>query len=268
MTQFQKITRNCAIGIAAFIIMVIINSLGLALNVFSGVLGLRTSDEYELERVNIESGTITNLSIDLASTKLELVTSDEFKIETNNSKIKVVEQNNKLEIKEKQNFINNSFKSNKLVVYLPNEVVLDVLSIDSGAGEILIENLSVNKLDLDIGAGNVNIDKLTVNNSSDISGGTGSLAIKDGKINNLNLEVGVGSTDINLVLTGYNEIEAGVGKLNLNLLDSIDNYKINLEKGIGAIKLNDANVNNNTYGTGNNTIKVEAGIGSIEITTK
>ena len=88
-------------------------------------------------------------------------------------------------------------------------------------------------------------------------------------VNNLNLNVGVGNCNISAILKGNSVIEAGVGQLNIDLLDSIDNYKIKLTKGIGDITINDTKItDNNTFGNGNKNISLVGGIGPISITSK
>lgn len=88
-------------------------------------------------------------------------------------------------------------------------------------------------------------------------------------ISNLSLVVGVGNCNISASLKNNNVIEAGVGQLNIELLDNIDDYKIKLTKGIGDITINNLKItDNNTFGNGNKNISLTGGIGPISITSK
>lgn len=268
MSIGQKIIKHFAFALAVFLIVTIISTILLALNAFSDVLGLKTDDKIKnMKSIVLQSTFVTNIEIDLVASELEFINGDTFKIETNNNKIKVQEQNGKIEIQEKRNIFVSTIKDSKLRITLPRDMELTEISIDSGAGKISAETINVSKFELDIGAGSVEIENLNVLTSADISGGTGSLLISNGSINNLELEVGVGTCEINSFLTGNNNIEAGVGKLDVNLLASLESYSIRLEKGIGSIKLNKENVTNSNYGSGSNNLNIEAGIGNIEITT-
>ena len=80
--------------------------------------------------------------------------------------------------------------------------------------------------------------------------------------------MGVGNLIINSTLTGNNMIDAGVGKLDINLQNKKENYTFKVSKGIGSIKLNNDEIKDNeTVGNGINIIDINGGIGSINILT-
>lgn len=265
MTTGQKCIKYCAIGIATSLAFGIISSLFAGLVLFADVLGLKINDD-KIEEVKIVDTTFDNLDIDLASTKLEIQVGHNFKVETNSEYIDTNVKNNTLQVKEKSKIFSN-FKGKKVIIYIPENFKLNNVSIDSGAGNLNIEDLTSETLSLDIGAGNVDVSGLNVLSKAKISGGAGSIIMNDVNINNIDLEVGVGRCQISGIFNGNNDIESGVGQLDLNLLNSLDDYKLYLEKGIGNIKLNNEKITNSTIGNGVNTINIEAGIGNIHITT-
>ncbi len=55
---------------------------------------------------------------------------------------------------------------------------------------------------------------------------------------NLDLDMGVGKVELEAKLTGKMRLTRGVGKLEMELVGSADDYKIRMDKGIGAITLN------------------------------
>ena len=78
--------------------------------------------------------------------------------------------------------------------------------------------------------------------------------------------MGVGETNINALLTGKSDIDAGIGNLNIMLNGSKEDYKINTEKGIGTVRIDGDSISNNqTFGNGDNLIKIDGGIGNISI---
>ena len=86
--------------------------------------------------------------------------------------------------------------------------------------------------------------------------------------NNLNFDIGVGTTEITTRITGTSEINTGVGKLELNLIGSINDYELTIDKGVGSIKLNNESLKDKSVvGTGNNYLLIEGGIGLTSITT-
>ena len=78
--------------------------------------------------------------------------------------------------------------------------------------------------------------------------------------------MGVGKLTLESSITGHNDIDAGIGELNLNLIGSSSDYKIKVNKGIGTSTLNGETIKNDTYyGEGYNIINIDGGIGTISI---
>ena len=77
--------------------------------------------------------------------------------------------------------------------------------------------------------------------------------------------MGVGKVTINAKLTGSTDIDAGVGELNINISEKLENYKLKIDKGIGIIRINNEEVSSNTFGSGINLIEIDGGVGSINI---
>ena len=83
------------------------------------------------------------------------------------------------------------------------------------------------------------------------------------------MNIGVGKVSLVSKLTGNNKIDSGVGKMNLYLIGTLDDYKISIDKGIGTAKIDGENVkDDSTYGTGINSLDIDGGIGSIDIEFK
>ena len=100
----------------------------------------------------------------------------------------------------------------------------------------------------------------------DIAGGAGKMDILSSSFNNLDLKLGVGEFNLSGVLTGNNEIESGIGNVNINLTNGLDSYRIRTEKGVGMIKIGEKEMSNNEiYGSGITNINIEGGIGNISI---
>lgn len=270
MTSAQRIIKYLALGFAIFLIITIFSSIMFGLSAVSNVFDDNSSDILEdLKDLNINGNDISVLDIDISAANLMIKTGEALKVETNNKYINYKLDGNKLTIKEKKH--NWFFKKNKsdLVVYIPENFMFDGVSIDTGAGKIEVEEINTRILDIDFGAGKANINNLVVESRAEIDGGAGEISILNGSINNLDLDVGVGKFTLNSKLTGSTKIDAGVGELNMNILGSIEDYEIRVDKGIGSAKLNNQDMKNERiYGTGINSIDIDGGVGSINITTK
>lgn len=272
----QRIIKYLALALAIFIIVSIVSAVLLSFNIFSDFLGL-TKGRYTDELTNtinssdritkdFESSKIENIKIELAYSILTINEGDSLKIETNSNKIESKQNGNSLKIKEREPNIFETSEERKIIITLPKDITFNNIEIETGAGEIQIEKLTAKNLNLEIGAGKVTIQDLQITQKAKIEGGAGKVEINAGKMANLDLDMGVGSFKLASELSGNNKINAGIGKLELNLTDGIDDYTIRAEKGVGSIKIGEKEISSNAeYGTGKTKIKIDGGIGSIEV---
>ena len=273
MTTAQKIIKYVANAFAIFLIVTIISAI---INGVFGIFGfidnVNSKNNQILDEIitisdNLEE--ITTLKLDVIGTNLEIKDGEKFEVKTNNSNIKYSNQSGNVKIEEKGTKIwNYSKNSNSILsIYIPRDMKqISEIKMNMGAGMVTIENLNAENLSFDLGAGNVNIDNLTVNNKAKINGGAGNIDINYGKIANLNCDLGVGKTSIKADITGNSKIDTGIGELNLYLTLAKENYSLDVSKGIGEIKIGGSSVSDNTtIGNGKNNIKIDGGIGKIDI---
>lgn len=274
MTTAQKVIKYIALALAAFIIINIISAILFGLSLIGGIFGLTNNEDIlettsqEMDIVNIENLELSKLDIDLKYSNLIIRTGNRLKVETNNENIKFKENKNQLKLEEKDYKLFSKKSETKVILYIPEDIIFDKVKIEAGAGKLYIQKLKTKELSFSIGAGQTSIENLIVTDKAKIEGGAGNVDILSGTINDLKLDVGVGKFTIQAKLTGDNKINAGIGELNINLMDNIENYTIKAQKGIGTIRLdNQITYNNVKYGDGQNNIDIDGGIGSIYINT-
>lgn len=276
MKTTQRIIKYFAILLAILIIISIVSAILFGLNIFSGILGLTKENISNKENSEIltsvetekyfENRQINNMKIELYYANLIIEVGNNFHVQTNTNNIEYKQSNNQLVVKEKNANLFNSNNQRTITITIPVDTVLDTVSIEAGAGEIQIEKMATKNLDLEIGAGTVNITDLQVTQKAKIEGGAGRLEMLSGEIANLDLEMGIGDLMLATSLSGNNKIDAGIGKLELTLTDGLDNYVIRANKGIGFIKIDGNEINNNVeYGNGKTHLKINGGMGSIEV---
>ena len=281
MTTIQRIIKYCAIACAIFIIVSIVSSILFGLNTFSEILGV-TRQERKPETSNnithsevgknekvekeFDNTQIAKLKIDVEYATLTIQQGDKFKVASNTSNIETKQTADQLAIREKNVNLFTTNSPRRIIVTVPRNTILDTIKIEAGAGEIHIEKLECKNMDLDIGAGKTTIQDLNVTQKAKIQGGAGKVEILSGEIANLDLDMGVGTFKLVSSLLGDNKINAGVGKLEIVLKNGIEKYTIKASKGIGSITVDGKEVADGAiYGKGENTIKVEGGIGNITI---
>lgn len=264
MNGIQKVIKIFAICLAVFIIANIV------MLIFTG-LSFVTHFEADANNTPVkefsqEYENINQLEIDLVSSNIEIRSGDRLKVESvAKNELAIKQINGKLTIEENKKWFMNSNLSGDIIVYIPETIKLKELVLDTGAGEIKIENIQADQLELDQGAGILKIINSKFN-KTDIDGGAGKIAVISSELNNLDLDCGAGKVELQGNVTGDSKISAGIGQIDISLLGEEEEYQITAEKGIGSIKINNKEcTSNTTYGMGNNKLQIDGGIGAIYI---
>ena len=273
MTTTQKIIKYLAIAFALFLVISIFSIIfGLSREIISSINSDK-KDSKLLEEYTTISNNVNNIEsfkIDISNDDIEIKEGEKFEVKTNDPDVKFYHENSKVKIKTDKTFswhLSNSSRGT-IIIYLPNEFNITELDLNLGAGKIDIDKIFVETLLMDLGAGTMTAKEINVYEKATINGGAGNINIYSGTINNLNLKLGAGNASIQSDLTGSNTLTTGVGKLNLGLSRSKDNYKFDISKGLGNIILNDFDVSEDILiGDGETKIKISGAIGNIIINT-
>ena len=273
MTTTQKIIKYLAIAFALFLVISIFSIIfGLSCEIISSINSDK-KDSKLLEEYTTISNNVNNIEsfkIDISNDDIEIKEGEKFEVKTNDPDVKFYHENSKVKIKTDKTFswhLSNSSRGT-IIIYLPNEFNITELDLNLGAGKIDIDKIFVETLLMDLGAGTMTAKEINVYEKATINGGAGNINIYSGTINNLNLKLGAGNASIESDLTGSNTLTTGVGKLNLGLSRSKDNYKFDISKGLGNIILNDFDVSEDILiGDGETKIKISGAVGNIIINT-
>ena len=273
MTTTQKIIKYLAIAFALFLVISIFSIIfGLSREIISSINSDK-KDSKLLEEYTTISNNVNNIEsfkIDISNDNIEIKEGEKFEVKTNDPDVKFYHENSKVKIKTDKTFswhLSNSSRGT-IIIYLPNEFNISELDLNLGAGKIDIDKIFVETLLMDLGAGTMTAKEINVYEKATINGGAGNINIYSGTINNLNLKLDAGNASIQSDLTGSNTLTTGVGKLNLGLSRSKDNYKFDISKGLGNIILNDFDVSEDILiGDGETKIKISGAVGNIIINT-
>ena len=273
MTTTQKIIKYLAIAFALFLVISIFSIIfGLGREIISSINSDK-KDSKLLEEYTTISNNVNNIEsfkIDISNDDIEIKEGEKFEVKTNDPDVKFYHENSKVKIKTDKTFswhLSNSSRGT-IIIYLPNEFNITELDLNLGAGKIDIDKIFVETLLMDLGAGTMTAKEINVYEKATINGGAGNINIYSGTINNLNLKLGAGNASIQSDLTGSNTLTTGVGKLNLGVSRSKDNYKFDISKGLGNIILNDFDVSEDILiGDGETKIKISGAVGNIIINT-
>lgn len=274
MTTAQKVIKHLAIAFAIFLIV----------SIFSGIIGtIEIIGEFFTEddavgdmKTYSVSGDIHDLNIMINGADLRIKKGDKLSVESNLNGLSVEENNGCLTVKDTTKAHishwgtgNVSYKDAALIIYVPDGTVFGNVDIFTGAGKFTVHSLSAERIDLELGAGDAAIGTLVATGSANIEGGAGRVTVNNGALNDLNIEMGVGELNLTSALSGKSNLEMGVGKSNITLIGDRKDYGINVEKGLGSIKVDGKNVSDfGSNGDGENEVEIHGGVGSINISFK
>lgn len=274
MSTGQQVIKVLAIIFAIFIIVNVVGGVIFGISLFAEItmIGEQRTDKITTKEFSqIYENKVDTIKVETAVSKLTIQKGTRLKVEGSNlpSKFTSKVSGTTLTVKEEGNkkWLNENVTS-EIIITIPEGKTLTKLEIDSGVGTNHIQDLTVETLELDCGVGTMQINNVTVLSKTKINGGAGRTVVEDCEFEKLNLDSGVGEMVISADLTGNSKIDSGVGRLSLNLLRSEKDYTIKTQSGLGRMTLNGKKcTDNGIYGSGNEEIKIDGGVGVIEITT-
>ncbi|MGB4660268.1 MAG: DUF4097 family beta strand repeat-containing protein [Mobilitalea sp.] len=281
MSSLQRVIKYCAIAFAIILCVGIISSIaGAGAMVVSFISGDRIdSNDKDLKDFSDTFVGVQSLDIDNSTGTLYIKVGDTFKVEaedvTSDFEAKV-DSNGKLVISEKQSetqffFFNFNLggidsANSKITVYLPEDFIAEEAKIDTGAGTVNIEGLNAEDLIISAGAGNISGVNMT-SQEVKIDGGVGSVDFENIIFEDTDLDCGVGNIKLQGILTGDNKIDCGVGEVELNLIGNEADYELDIDSGVGKIRVNGSQVSDEDMINSGapNSIRVDGGVGNVNI---
>lgn len=275
MRNAQKLIKAFALVLATLIIVGIFTAIIGGVSFLAAVTGAEiggwVSDNVPWTSENYESQVVRELDMNVKATsvKIRLVDDGEpVRVETNNEYVTtwIDMDGRRLNVVEKSHGLFGWGGKGEVIVYVRKNVSFEKVKLEVGAGELDIEKLDARVLDLDLGAGRTEIRALKVSERATIDGGAGYLAIEQAEMQNAHLELGVGKAEIEAKLRGESKIDSGVGKVELKLVGREQDYRVEVDKGLGSIELNGEKLGDGSvWGTGKNRVDIDSGVGAVEI---
>lgn len=290
MNSFQRIIKYCAIALAIVLAIGIISAI---VNLVLGLVNLSSGrafqgniftfhHRYEAEEVKTIDFTDTftdvrSLNIDNSTGELKIKVGDTFKVEAENvlEGFKArVNGNGELTINDNDSgisFFSFHFRginnpNSKITVYLPEGFVAEEARISTGAGTVTIDELNAEYLSISAGAGNIKGSNLTADKVK-LEGGVGQVTLDEVDFNDADFDCGVGNLNIQGVLTGDSKCECGVGEVRMELNGDVNDYDLDVESGIGTVRVNGSRISEDYEGNNSaeNSIEIDGGVGNVTI---
>lgn len=198
------------------------------------------------------------LYIELNNSDLSIIRGEKLNIDYNKKDIDITINDKKVYISEKNN------QSSNIEIAIPNDFTFNQLSIKTNKGNINLSSIVCEFFSVSSESGNISIDNFNITNKTDLAINSSNMNIKDSIMHNVDVFIEDGSLTYDGILDGKNEINTSSGTLNFNLDDKLDNYQIIILDNNKNIKVNNKNINNESYTKGNKIIKIN-GKGKIDI---
>lgn len=266
MTTTQKIIKYVAIALAISIIASIcaffVHTFSILSNIFDTEDILLTEN-----KMFVVENDISNIDIDLSVSNLIIEESSTgFRVETNNKNVSVKETNDTLNIKDNTKKNINVKSKSEVILYIPKGSEFKSFKLSSAVGRIKVDKVNADNIVFELGVGQTDIDNIIASKSVNIDSGVGEVSISSGTINDLDLNSGVGEVNITASILGNSSVESGIGSLNINLAGEKEEYKFDIEKGVGNVIIDGETVHSDeVYGNGENTISIDSGIGEVKV---
>ena len=272
MNTFQKVIKYLAIAFAIFLTIGILTGI---VSIVSGVFGVFSWEEENRMDFSMDYSGIEQLDIKHKVGTLNIKNGSGFRVEatnvTDDFKAEVV--NKTLVIEEPDSmrkFLGLDFgisnKKSIITVYVPEEFIADRIKIESGVGEVNIENLSTERLIIKAGVGDLYGKSITAKRV-DADGGVGNMKLVDVKFTDVDFDSGVGNVDIEGVILGKSDFSCGVGSVNVRIQGAREDYAIRVDTGLGRVSVNGNKVSRdyNDTNRADNSIRISGGIGDVDI---
>lgn len=209
---------------------------------------------------------IHSLEIHVSAADLTIEYGNKFSVESNLKYLTVTEKGGVLKIIERAK-PGLKYTDPTLTLCIPKDGVFQEIDITTGAAKLTSVPLSADSIRLKLGAGKVQFEGLNAFSESSIEGGAGEIVVKSGTLKDLDVTLGVGSLEMTVALQGENELKCGVGGTKLTLIGSMEDYKLDVSKGLGSVVIDGEEVSDSaTSGNGQCRVKIDGGIGSVNVT--
>lgn len=280
MSSFQKTIKYIAIAFAVFLAVAIISGIGNAVfaivSAITGGLdsGSRGNDTTDFQQNFTE---VRSLDIENSTGKLIIKSGETFRVEAENVSTDFtakMKSNGTLYVSDENKnfeflwFHINGFNSpnSKITVYLPDNFVADEAKISTGAGTVSVEGLHADYLYISAGAGNISGSNITAEEAK-IEGGVGTISLDGVNMSDGDFDCGVGELNIEGILAGKTKIDCGVGDVDLDLQGYLEDYELEIDSGIGTVRLNGEKISGEYKSSNNapNSINVDGGVGDVKI---
>lgn len=156
----------------------------------------------------------------------------------------------------------------RITITVPEGFVAGSFNMIIGAGSVEADIIKASEGYFDVEAGRLYIGQLNITDKSTYNVGAGEMVLEDVTVQDITLDCGVGNIQIDGSITGDNEISCGIGKVELDIDGDKRDYSYDISVGIGSVQIdgnNYHNLNSTIDNESDNNLTLDCGIGNITV---
>lgn len=274
MNTAQRLIKWLAVAFAVLLVWGVVTAIAGGGMLMSYIWGDWHDDEPGSVAVDVDETVtfdeIDSLQIEVKATSLVVKQGEKFQLLARDGAEVTTRRNGRtLKIEERNVNFWGWNEHREIILVLPEDAAeLTSFRLEAGAGRIEVRDVATKQLDVKFGAGRGELNGVVASERAKINSGAGHLVVRESELHNLEFEMGAGKVALGAKLVGQNEIDAGVGKLELQLIGPAADYQLRVETGLGAFRLNGEKIGEGYYGDGGNLVKIDGGVGSIDVYTE
>ncbi|ATP39883.1 hypothetical protein CSE16_07340 [Solibacillus sp. R5-41] len=229
------------------------------------------SQSYELDK-------FTKINISNEHSDIEILPSDRFSLEISafeTSDVTYVVKADTLTVKSRNKNENamtiglGPFKSPSIKIYVPKDVLLSNITVDSSFGDVNLQQLNYEQLNLDVRHGDISFNNIEAG-YTEINNAFGDLTLHQFSSDSLVIESEHGDIDVTGELNGKTTISSSFGDVGLRLLNKKSDLGFVLSTFFGDLTVNDKDSGTklSQLHEGNNQLEVSLSHGDLELSLK
>ncbi len=197
--------------------------------------------EGDVEKTKVGSSSVTELDIDMGGCLLEIKDSGDssYYIEyEGKGKLQAYEEENVLYVKSllHEVILGTSQSEEHVILYVPKEVSLNVITMDLGAGQMNLSRLGADTVSVSVGAGNIVWEQLEAKEIV-LEIGAGQMLAKEAALGDVEISMGAGNCEIQGQITGDVEVNCAAGQVTFDLLGTESDFNYEISCVVGNVKI-------------------------------
>lgn len=265
MNTTQRFAKVLASALAFAIICGLIGGAAELISFFGGFGSMRgkSTDEKTYD------ASVTVLDIDLKSANIRIASGGSaggaITVNTTDPHISVRQRGSTLFIVRSRSF----WRDNTIpavTVVVPRDHALSAITIAARSGSTQISGVTSDRLSLDTNAGSVTLDGVTILKKAEIKTKKGSISASEGLLTDAVIKTSYGGATLSCAFAGDSEIRLGTGDSAITLPGAMDDYTLDINKGLGDLIVGGKQVRqDSTFGAGEVEIEIVHNTGDLTV---